>query len=77
MEWSADSGLTWSEAELSGRQPDLSWERFEFVWDAEPGERITVTRATDTAGNTQPDHVPYNERGYLFNQPLAHPIRVT
>ena len=77
VEWSADSGLTWSEAELSGRQPDLSWARFEFVWDAEPGERNIMTRATDTAGNTQPDHVPYNEKGYLFNQPLPHPIRVT
>ena len=77
VEWSEDSGLTRNEAELSGRQPDLSWARFEFVWDAEAGERTIMTRATDTEGNTQPDHVPYNEKGYLFNQPLPHPIRVT
>ena len=76
VEWSADSGLTWSEAELSGGQPDYSWARFEFVWDAEPGEHTIMTRATDSAGNTQPDRVPYNEKGYLFNQPLPHPIRV-
>ena len=77
VEWSADSGSTWADAELSGQQPDYSWARFEFVWDAEPGERVIMTRATDVAGNTQPDQLPFNEQGYLFNQPLPHPIRVT
>ena len=77
VEWSADSGRTWTDTELPGGQPDLSWARFEFVWDAEPGEHAIMTRATDVAGNTQPDQVPYNKKGYLFNQPLPHPIRVT
>ena len=36
-----------------------------------------MTRAFDAAGNTQPDAIPFNTRGYLFNQPLPHPIRVT
>lgn len=76
VEWSTDSERTWTDAELSGQQPDRSWAQFEFVWDAEPGERVVMTRATDTVGNTQPDRVPFNERGYLFNQPLPHPIRV-
>ena len=77
VEWSADTGQTWSAAELSHHQSELSWARFEFVWDAERGERTIMTRATDAAGNTQPDSVPFNEKGYLFNQPLPHPIRVT
>ena len=77
VEWSADSGNAWSEAELSGSQPDYSWARFEFAWDAQPGQRAIITRATDTDGNTQPNSVPFNEKGYLFNQPLPHPIRVT
>ena len=77
VEWSIDSGQTWNEATLSGSQPDHSWARFEFQWDAAPGEHVITTRATDTAGNTQPDHVPFNEKGYLFNQPVAHPVRVT
>ncbi len=76
VEWSADAGGAWRVAELSGGQPDYSWARFQFEWDAEPGERTIMTRATDAAGNTQPDRVPYNEKGYLFNQPLPHPIRV-
>ena len=76
VEWSVDAGQTWNEATLSGSQPDHSWVRFEFRWNAEPGEHTIMTRATDTAGNTQPDRVPFNEKGYLFNQPVAHPVRV-
>ena len=45
-------------------------------WNAGPGEHTILTRATDAAGNTQPDRVPFNEKGYLFNQPLPHPISV-
>ncbi len=77
VEWSTDSGRTWRNAEISREQPDYSWARFEFSWDAETGEHAIMTRATDSAGNTQPDHVPFNEKGYLFNQPLPHPIRVS
>ena len=77
VEWSADGGAIWSDAELPGPQPQYSWARFEFAWQAETGERVIMTRATDAAGNTQPDRVPFNEKGYLFNQPLPHPIRVT
>ena len=47
--------------------------RFEFASDVEPGGRAITTRATDTVGNTQPSHVPYNEKGHLFNQPLSPP----
>lgn len=76
VQWSSNSGVTWRDTELSGSQPDYSWARFEFVWDAEAGDRAIMTRATDVEGNTQPDEVPFNEKGYLFNQPLPHPIRV-
>ena len=77
VEWSINSGRTWREAELSGRQHDHSWERFEFVWDAERGEQTIMTRATDIVGNTQPSEVPHNEMGYLFNEPVPHPINIT
>ena len=76
VEWSRDGGASWNDAELLGPQPQYSWARFEFSWDAEPGDRVVMTRATDSQGNTQPDTVPFNEKGYLFNQPLPHPIRV-
>ena len=43
---------------------------------ARPGKHTLTTRATDEAGNTQPDEVPFNEEGYLFHQVLPHPVRV-
>ncbi len=76
VEWSVDSGQTWNGATLSGSQPDHAWARFEFAWNPEPGDHTVMTRATDAAGNTQPERVPFNEKGYLFNQPVAHPVRV-
>ena len=77
VEWSLDSGKTWSEAEDSEPQVQYSWARFEFGWDPQPGSYTIMTRATDTAGNTQPDEIPFNEKGYLFNQPVPHPVQVT
>ena len=76
VEWSDDGGETWSEARLTGVQRELSWQRFEFDWAPPPGNHTVMTRATDRTGATQPDAVPWNRKGYLFNQPLPHPIRV-
>lgn len=74
--WSDDSGQSWHEAQLVGPQARLGWARFEFTWAASSGLHSVMTRATDVAGNTQPDLVPYNRKGYLFNQPVPHPISV-
>lgn len=76
VEWSADAGSTWQDARVLGPQVQYSWARFEFAWDAPAGEHTLMTRATDAAGNTQPNDIPFNEKGYLFNQPLPHPIKV-
>ena len=76
VEWSEDGGATWSDARLTGVQTDLSWRRFEFDWEPAPGAHTVMTRATDRTGATQPDAVPWNRKGYLFNQPVPHPIRV-
>ena len=77
VEWSEDSGGRWHEADISGAQVQYSWVRFEFTWDAGPGEHKIMTRATDSGGNRQPDRVSFNKRGYLFNQPIPHPVTVS
>ena len=77
VEWSLDSGRTWREAAVVEPQVQYSWARFAFEWDAPPGDHTITTRATDAAGNTQPDHIPFNEKGYLFNQPVPHPVQVS
>lgn len=77
VEWSLDSGRTWSDAAVLEPQIQYSWARFAFEWDAPPGDHTIMTRATDAAGNTQPDEIPFNEKGYLFNQPVPHPVQVS
>ena len=76
VEWSADSGRTWADASVEAPKSRYSWTPFEFTWEATPGNHTLMTRAGDAAGNTQPESVPYNAKGYLFNQPLPHPVRV-
>ena len=77
VEWSLDSGRTWQDATLHTPQVQYSWARFEFAWDPAPGSYTIMTCATDDAGNRQPDAIPFNEKGYLFNQPVPHPIQVS
>jgi len=76
VEWSPDSGATWFDADVEAPPSRYSWTAFSFTWEADRGEHTLMTRATDEAGNTQPDMVPFNAKGYLFNQPLPHPVRV-
>ncbi len=77
VEWSADDG-PWAPARLIGTPSALphAWARFELEWDAAPGEHTLRTRATDASGDTQPLEGVYNEKGYLLNVALPHPVEV-
>jgi DMSO/TMAO reductase YedYZ molybdopterin-dependent catalytic subunit len=75
VEWS--DGGDWRPARLIDPPMKYAWMRFEFAWEPAPGAYTIRARATDVAGNTQPDSVPFNEHGYLYNVPLAHPVTVT
>ena len=84
--WSPDATISrveiavddapWFDAGL--REPNLpgAWVRWSFEWDAAPGAHEIRVRATDRLGRTQPDRVPWNERGYLFGAVVAHPVQV-
>lgn len=76
VEWSADEGQTWAEARIVEPVLVYAWQRFEFDWDAPAGTHTLLTRATDTAGNSQPEEVPYNSKGYLLNVVLPHTVVV-
>ena len=77
VEWSADDG-PWAPARLIGASADhpYAWSRFEFEWEAAAGEHTLRTRATDASGDTQPLEGVYNEKGYLLNVALPHPVEV-
>ena len=60
VRWSPDGGVTWREADLTTSRHRWSWARFDFTWQARPGDHTLMTRATDSAGDAQPDVVPFN-----------------
>ncbi len=76
VEWRLDDEEEWRAANLVSPVIEYAWRRFEIEWEAVAGSHVIRTRATDTAGNTQPDEVPFNESGYLLNITLPHPIEV-
>jgi DMSO/TMAO reductase YedYZ molybdopterin-dependent catalytic subunit len=76
VDYSIDGGL-WRSAQL--KEPNLAGAgvRFGFSWIAEPGYHEIRIRATDEDGRTQPDTVPWNDKGCCYNAVMAHPVNVT
>jgi len=78
VEVSLDGGRSWKNARFVG--PDLgrfAWRQFVYSARLEPGNYTIASRATDTAGNTQPRDRVENERGYSHNGWLDHAVKVT
>jgi DMSO/TMAO reductase YedYZ molybdopterin-dependent catalytic subunit len=76
VEYSLDRGASWRPATL--REPNIprAWVRWDFEWDARPGDHVIFTRATDDQGGTQPTAVTWNAQGYGYNVPVPHPVKV-
>jgi sulfite oxidase len=77
VEVSADAGRTWIEAKLLSKADPYCW----AIWEAEVpvtnASRLLVARATDSKGNTQPQTVPWNVKGYMNNAWHKRTINVT
>ena len=54
VEFSADSGRSWVQAKLESAPKPFRWVRWNYAWLASPGDHMLMSRATDTAGKTQP-----------------------
>lgn len=54
-------------ATLVGPKRPFAWRHWRFDWQAEPGTYELRVRATDAKGLTQPDAVPWNPKGYIWN----------
>ena len=76
VEVSLDDGQTWQQARL--REPNLAqaWVRWDLDWDARPGNYKLQARASDERGTTQPERVPFNEKGYLYWGVVTHQVTV-
>ena len=67
VEYSQD-GKSWQDTRFIG--PDMgenAWRMFSFEADLKDGENSFFTRATDNAGNVQPENRVENHRGYAHN----------
>ena len=54
-----------------------AWVRWTVDWRPPgPGAYALLARATDRAGTTQPDAVPFNTNGYQFWAVVRHPVTV-
>lgn len=78
VEVSIDGGKTWRDAKLVG--PDLgpfAWRQFVTQAHLPAGTHVLVSRATDAAGNVQPEQRIENAPGYGNNSWADHGVKVT
>ena len=74
VEFSADGGESWINAELGPPVGDFAWRSWSAQWEAMPGEHVLCVRATDEAGIVQPSEQPWNYQGMGNN--MLHRVEV-
>lgn len=79
VEVSLDGGKRYQPAKLTGPNIAAGGVRWEYTFDAHPGEMTVTPRATDAKGNAQ---IPvaqqrFNTKGYVWEAVIPHPITVT
>ncbi|MEV0320276.1 sulfite oxidase [Streptomyces sp. NPDC050658] len=75
VEFSADDGRTWTDAEvaLPGPHP-WAWQSWHTTWAAAEGRHTLTVRATDAEGRTQPVEQPWNRGGFGNNLVQRVPV---
>lgn len=68
VEVSADFGRTWKAAELGPEKARYAWRRWRYAWRPDRrGSYVSMCRATDSRGRTQPIAPAWNPSGYMWN----------
>jgi sulfane dehydrogenase subunit SoxC len=67
VEVSTDGGISFNAAALDAPLGPNAWRGWSFDWDPEPGEYLLSSRASDSAGNTQPLDPRWNLKGFANN----------
>jgi len=75
---SLDGGKSFQNALLTGSNIERAGSRWEFTFNAVPGDMTITPRATDDKNNTQYDvsQQKWNQLGYLFGAMVPHPVKV-
>jgi len=78
VEVSTDDARTWQAAELLGEAVPHSWRLWQFDWHVpkQPGRVRLMCRASDRAGNQQPQSRDKDRRGYLINHVVPVEVNV-
>ncbi|HWB72978.1 MAG TPA: sulfite oxidase [Egibacteraceae bacterium] len=77
VEVSTDGGLSWRDAQLQPPPDPRAWTRWHATWTPPgPGSYELCSRATDAAGNSQPDEPVWNLGGYAVNAVHRVPVEV-
>lgn len=70
VEVSTDGGRSWAPAALDeGDGGPWAWRSWTIDWSPSPGRHLLSARATDEAGNVQPDGQAWNRGGFANNAP--------
>ncbi len=68
VEVSVDRGKTWVTARLVGEDLPYAWRHWQLIWKpTAPGPLPLLCRATDAAGEVQPESTAWNPSGFLWN----------
>lgn len=75
---SLDGGRNFHPARLVGDNLPVAGTRWQFDFDAGPGDLTVTPRAVDEHGHGQPSlaEQKWNEKGYLFAAPVPHPLHI-
>lgn len=76
VELSLDAGANWSKARFTSTAKPFCWRLWTAQLSLSPETTAILVRATDSAGNVQPQNVAWNLKGYLFNAWHRTPIQV-
>ncbi|GLZ30210.1 sulfite oxidase [Lentzea sp. NBRC 105346] len=68
--------LTWHDAKVAPPPERYAWQRWEYGWDARPGDYVLSVRATDADGHQQPVDQPWNSQGMSNNMAQRVPVTV-
>jgi hypothetical protein len=70
-------GQSWQPAALKETQSPYAWVLWEYSWTpAEPGTYTLLCRATDAAGNVQPESQQPDRESYLANWTVPVEVKV-
>jgi sulfane dehydrogenase subunit SoxC len=76
VEISTNDGDTWEAADLEPALDSHGWARWTWTWQAEPGDYLLSTRATDASGRTQPPGQRWSRGGFANNTIQRVPVLV-